>query len=223
MPALKLTTRICPGCGKSDTGKSRDLQTLYCSRECWRINRAGKYLRTGKSITCKVCNKKVYRRGDHIRRGSKYCSIRCRDIDKRSFKHTPRLCKTCGSLFVPCHKPQKCCSYRCSKLGVANPNFGVFGSLNHAWRGGLSPTRMQNGKGTRWTALSKSIRIRDKKCKLCGIQARLDVHHIVPVWQDSSLEFTESNLISLCRPCHWKTFRREQDWADELGRLVLEP
>lgn len=37
--------------------------------------------------------------------------------------------------------------------------------------------------------------IQKGKCQLCGKKAKLDVHHIMPFWDDT---------INLCKPCHIK-------------------
>ncbi len=41
------------------------------------------------------------------------------------------------------------------------------------------------------------------KCKVCSTQKSLDVHHIIPVSVDPSLELNFDNLVTLCRHHHF--------------------
>ena len=61
----------------------------------------------------------------------------------------------------------------------------------------------------RWTKMSLSIRERDKfLCVYCLEHDKhvnmtdIEVHHIVPIEQDSDRAYESSNLISLCREHH---------------------
>jgi len=176
--------------------------------------------KTGKFITCIFCGAAKYMRGCYLKRGGKYCSIECRDNHKRSHRHDPKTCIRCGSLFKSTSKSQRFCSYRCSKVGSLNPNFRKYGSLNNNWRGGLAPDRTKNGNGRKWMLLSRLIRMRDRACKLCGAHGFLEVHHIIPVSQNPDLEFDKGNLICLCVTCHRKLYRKENEWAHILRRLI---
>lgn len=40
-------------------------------------------------------------------------------------------------------------------------------------------------------------------CKACGEKIHIDLHHIIPRHINPSLIFTTSNLIPLCRSCHF--------------------
>lgn len=41
-----------------------------------------------------------------------------------------------------------------------------------------------------------------KKCQACGKKTSLEVHHIIPVHIDKTLELDPSNLFTLCSRCH---------------------
>lgn len=70
-----------------------------------------------------------------------------------------------------------------------------------------------------WPELATKVRRRDgHRCVLCGssgkdkltLRARLEVDHIKPVALFPELEFDETNLRTLCRPCHAKHGARPQ-------------
>ena len=44
----------------------------------------------------------------------------------------------------------------------------------------------------------------EKYCHACGSKRHVELHHIVPRHIDSSKIFDESNLIPLCRCCHFR-------------------
>ena len=43
-----------------------------------------------------------------------------------------------------------------------------------------------------------------KQCPFCGTTKRLELHHIVPFSDNSSLELEPDNVETACRDCHWK-------------------
>lgn len=61
----------------------------------------------------------------------------------------------------------------------------------------------------------KKLRIKhleqENSCRACSSVKNLHVHHIVPVHVDSSKEFEETNLITLCKTCHF-VFGHLMDW-----------
>jgi 5-methylcytosine-specific restriction endonuclease McrA len=57
----------------------------------------------------------------------------------------------------------------------------------------------------KWLDVQRKYKRHNPKCEICGTTANIEVHHIVPVSENPSLEFEPSNLISLCRKgrnCH---------------------
>ena len=79
----------------------------------------------------------------------------------------------------------------------------------------LNPLRLKKINGE-WTCKWNKIQ-RDKLtaihggCEICNSTQRLEVHHIVPVSQDESLAFDESNVQLLCQKCH-KEAHKKQGW-----------
>ncbi len=51
----------------------------------------------------------------------------------------------------------------------------------------------------------------EKFCHICGEKKRVELHHIVPRHIDPSRIFDESNLIPLCRACHFR-WGHLNDW-----------
>jgi len=78
---------------------------------------------------------------------------------------------------------------------------------------------------TRWRKLSLSIRTRFPICvqEGCG-KASKEVHHIVPIEENPSLMYVNSNLVPLCRKCHKKIEYEidrlnAKDYFDEIKKL----
>ena len=96
-----------------------------------------------------------------------------------------------------------------SRLGIKYTREQILarsGENNWNWKGGRKPYPKE------WTRLFKEdIRKRDSyTCQHCGIseaeyKRKLDVHHK----DDNKFNLDETNLISLCRSCHAKTFFRK--------------
>jgi len=137
-------------------------------------------------------------------------------IKKGIFKN----CITCGKKFYVSKSLMriKCCSIRCSKLGIIPWNKGKklpqFSGKNACnWQGGKSFETY--GKEFN-SNLRESIRFRDKyKCQICGCSQmenikRLCIHHIDYDKKNNNF----NNLTSLCFLCHMKTNGNRKYWTD---------
>lgn len=49
------------------------------------------------------------------------------------------------------------------------------------------------------------------ECAMCGIRKKLEVHHVVPYHVSEKLRYDQSNLITLCRECHFR-FGHGRNW-----------
>ena len=49
------------------------------------------------------------------------------------------------------------------------------------------------------------------KCQMCGMTRLLEVHHVIPWHMSPVLRFSPSNLLTLCRECHFR-FGHLLDW-----------
>ena len=70
-------------------------------------------------------------------------------------------------------------------------------------------------------------------CRVCRSKEKLEVHHVVPVHVDRSLELVVTNLLTLCRAHHllfghlgdWKSWNEncKQDCEDWAYKIVTRP
>lgn len=84
----------------------------------------------------------------------------------------------------------------------------------------LPPFYNKGNYSSEWNSgLRQVIRTRDGfACKVCAIEnpPYLNVHHI----DYNKANLKESNLISLCPSCHYKTNRHRQAWYRHLYQLI---
>lgn len=165
----------------------------FCSTICAGINRRSKIEKV-----CRRCQATfaVIPARQHK---AIYCSKPC----QRAYESITRKCEQCGDSVT---RPRSVmiharvyCSTHCQHVyqsahcrGKAHPKYRG-GSRSHAY-------------GVGWAVAKQSALHRaNDKCEQCGKRARrLEVHHKVPVrcFKDVSHAHFESNLITLCCPCH---------------------
>lgn len=63
-----------------------------------------------------------------------------------------------------------------------------------------------------WDKTRKEHLLQQSCCQACGTKRRLQVHHIEPYHVNPSRELDSSNLITLCKSCHF-VFGHLMDWA----------
>lgn len=75
-----------------------------------------------------------------------------------------------------------------------------------------------------WSEWRKSVFERDNyTCCECGIKGgTLEPHHIIPLRTDITKVFEIDNGITLCRPCHVKTIRKEEDFIEKYQQLLTK-
>lgn len=182
------------------------------------------------------CKKNELKRGQHI-----YCSRRCYGLAK-TFPRKP--CIVCGKdMSSDTDFRQKTCSKECrsrykSELfkgrysGSGNPFYGKKHSVETRehlssvktkmfaegilvpWCKGIrKPGRIFLSQSHLWKYFRKQILERDQDtCRCCGVKPANVVHHIIPYrsCRDHKLE----NLITLCGPCHRKTYKHEEEFIE---------
>lgn len=68
-------------------------------------------------------------------------------------------------------------------------------------------------RGSLWRKVRNDHLDREKWCQICGRHKELEVHHKIP-WKDSKhLRHDPNNLVTLCRPCHFR-FGHLSNWKD---------
>lgn len=91
------------------------------------------------------------------------------------------------------------------------------GSKHHLWRGG------SGFRGTtQYAEWRTMVYGRDNfTCQMCGVRGvYFQAHHILPCRDFPDLRFSVDNGITLCLPCHQKTFNFESKYAENLKSLV---
>lgn len=96
-------------------------------------------------------------------------------------------------------------------------------SKNPQWKGGITPegNKLRAEKVT--LELRKEVYQRDDyTCRLCNKHGgKLELHHIVPVWQNQELIDEPKNLVTLCVKCHDRIQNHEHEYAEYF--CSLEP
>lgn len=126
-----------------------------------------------------------------------------------------------GSFYNRTHKEEsriKQSEYRKNSglsKGAKNYFYGKCGELSPVWRGGKSTRASVFYASTDWANVRFEVMRRDMFCcKVCGFtpaktKNALNVHHIIPLSVDWGMRLVLDNLITLCKPCHIKTFGKE--------------
>jgi len=65
-------------------------------------------------------------------------------------------------------------------------------------------------RSSRWPSVRDKF-LKGKSCSACGTKKKLEAHHIIPLAHGGE-ELLESNLIALCRNCHYY-LGHLQDWT----------
>ena len=83
---------------------------------------------------------------------------------------------------------------------------------NPNWKGGITPKRQEFCRSDKWKRVVKLVWKRDKAtCQRCDLNFRdarkrdmktFHIHHIVP-FSNENLRCEPTNLVLLCRPCHY--------------------
>lgn len=83
------------------------------------------------------------------------------------------------------------------------------------------------GRSGRWASARREHLSREPACVSCGRKKDLEVHHVEPFHESPELELEPSNLVTVCRDCHfvvahgcdWKSWRPE---VRRLARILKD-
>lgn len=82
---------------------------------------------------------------------------------------------------------------------------------------GNGPVFLGQERSRDWPKVRKAYLSKHPSCEYCGVKYSLNVHHILPYHLWPKLELVESNLITLCRDCHFRHGHScgngKSDWA----------
>ena len=167
---------------------------------------SGKWRHEKVKFTCLQCGVKVTRYY-HASRSDKFCSQKCYFLYRNPLGKAEITCKVCGKKKkFKRHEVErgqhKYCSWECYKVEY--------------------PGTSKRRSGTSYRRLRKAFKRDSGICLICGNKAK-DVHHIIPFreFKDGKESDKITNLISLCKRCHRKTFGKEFTFV-EYFRDILE-
>lgn len=202
---LKSTPKSCNYCHKEFMVQANVLRLgkgKFCSKFCANMDKRVLF-------ACIKCSKEFYRIKSCVPT-AKYCSKTCSNAS---------TCNAGGSKRTPEQRRRLVDAH----VGQVAWNKGkdlihLRGENHPRWKGGnKNPYRTEYVRAqatSRWAEWRKSVYERDGyKCLDCGYGQHLEPHHIIPVRSDRSKLFDTNNGITLCRPCHMKTFGRELELA----------
>lgn len=68
-------------------------------------------------------------------------------------------------------------------------------------------------RGSEWREARSNHLLVEAFCQCCGRNNNLEVHHVIPWHIKPELRYESSNLITLCRECHFR-FAHHSNWSD---------
>lgn len=71
---------------------------------------------------------------------------------------------------------------------------------------------LEASRSPKWETVRNDFIKRNRECVACGAGNALEVHHVLPFHLRRDLELVESNLVALCRDCHFY-FGHLKDWS----------
>lgn len=77
---------------------------------------------------------------------------------------------------------------------------------------GVGRAELKDNRSPKWDTFRSAFLKKNNECVACGEDSQLEAHHIVPFHLRRDLELSESNLIALCRTCHFY-FGHLKDWT----------
>jgi hypothetical protein len=76
-------------------------------------------------------------------------------------------------------------------------------------------------RGWGWAKARSAHLSKEGECQMCGRRKDLEVHHIAPWDEAPEYRLDPKNLITLCRPCHFR-FGHFGYWRDSNPRVRLD-
>lgn len=192
----------CQECGKdyeTSKYKAERSDNNFCSQSCY-----GNWIGGTEECRCEYCGSE-FRRYSSAVSNRNFCDKDCHDKWQRenrggesdaNFKggKIEVECAVCGSAVrdYPSRinrSDQNYCSRECSVIGNRNDEYRVL----------IDDVR----DSYKWEIVREEVLERDRKrCQECGADTELHVHHITPL-SEGGEPFDKSNLVTLCKTCHY--------------------
>ena len=182
-------------------------------------------IKKGSTLICPICNNNFYVYPSRMKKIN-YCSKECADIGKSD--RVLIKCENCNkessrpSSYIKWHTKRNHKHHFCSRKCMVD-NFS--GNGHPGWisnRKGLKNRSRSIRWSKRMRSVKRSVYRRDKwTCQECGANnVMLNAHHIERFVDNVKKRFDKKNLITLCVPCHKKTYRREKDFEERYRKIV---
>jgi 5-methylcytosine-specific restriction endonuclease McrA len=219
-PLYPTDPKPCVVCGTTMVKRQREhaytfYHRKYCNRTCGIKARSERQRATFPDRSCVICGKPIVRKPKEIALAfgkRKTCGPKCgatqagRTLRKKAETTTPRYCVVCGVLLEQKQREPRndfirrlTCDPQCARKRSIATALGRYGRS--------SPYPPEWGREVR-----SAIRERDNHtCQICGATPGTrahDVHHIDGV----KANIDQSNLITLCHPCHAKVTTGDKDY-----------
>lgn len=172
---------------------------------------------------CAVCGATFQVAPSRLKHGrGVHCSKECQYIANREkLKRVEKVsltCVGCGTIFERYESELR------GKEGAGK--YCTRECRDEHWKGDLNPN-WQDGsgvykRGPHWHSIRRAVLKRDNyECQQCGSTGDLHVHHKIPfrMFDDTDEANHESNLITLCPPCHRKEDARHK-WVKVGGSII---
>ena len=191
--------KVCSGCGI--TYKSQDWRNIkYCSVKC-----RAKYLSNkGRFVKGFTYENKF---GENAKNIKKQHSLSA----KRTMHLRPNFTRKGVKISMETKKRM-----RESAIGKH------CGSLHPNWKGGITSEELLQRTSMQYDEWRLKVFERDSfTCRWCGVKGSgLNAHHIKSFVGNKELRFDIYNGITLCVPCHVKTYRKEKEFEDFFYKIL---
>lgn len=156
------------------------------------------------AIECQYCKKIIY--VYKYKKDQKYCSVLCMGF---AYKKEYPKCQNCGI------KLKDFRSKHCKKCFQS-------GYLNHNWKGGLRTENEIVRASIEYKNWRQFIFERDDyTCQMCNNKGKyLEAHHIKKFNNFPELRFDLNNGITLCKNCHDKTKKHEEEYENQFMSII---
>ena len=216
-------------CTPSKISKNKNGK-FFCSYEHYAnwvkddTTRSGPYKGGGGTTwQCEVCGIKFRRSGYKKYR---FCSYTCSrkfhvGANVHNFSRTESKCEYCGKTFE--HYPsvdRRFCSHDChEKFQKDDPK------NNPTWKGGRTQEIVLARSRMEYKHWQKAVFIRDNwTCRKCGKHGGdIHAHHLYSFREFPHLRYSVHNGHTLCKSCHMKLNRHENDYLRSIGLDPKKP